>query len=168
MFCCWPPSLSAKASGDSLRSPSLHPFCLSIPSILHRLPGSYAYLLIMLQGFSPHRDAFWGNGLTTQQSQIGHRWFISLALFKQAQMLRFFFSGPRLLTWSQSSFSWWTPGTVWASTQWAKMKNSYCARRILKHSASKKKASAASNTTTSSSSSRHILEQGEKLQHYNG
>lgn len=79
-----------------LETPSaLHLSILSpIHSSLHHwLPSSYAYLLLMLQGFSPHRDALRGSGMTTQSSQITDRWLMSLAVFKQAQMLSYFSLG---------------------------------------------------------------------------
>lgn len=68
-------------------------------SLHHWLTSSHAYLLIKLQGPLPRRDALWERGMTTQWKKTEHRWFISLSVFKIAQMLRFFFPGSSFLTW---------------------------------------------------------------------
>lgn len=76
--------------GKSLGTPfTLHPSILPpVHSSLHRwLPGSYAYLLIILQGFSLTGIPYGGSRMTAQSSQIAHRWLISVAVFKQAPRL---------------------------------------------------------------------------------
>lgn len=63
----------------------------SVHSSLHWLTSSHAYLLIKLQGLPARRDAVSERRMTTQWKKTAHRWFISLSVFKIAQMLRFFF-----------------------------------------------------------------------------
>lgn len=73
LFCCWPPSLSGKVSGDSL---------LPVHSSLHRwLPGRYAYLLIMLQGLCltgiPYREAGWQHSQVKLHTDGFYHWLFS-------------------------------------------------------------------------------------------
>lgn len=103
-----------------------------VHSSLHRrLPGSYAYLLIMLQGFSltgmPYGEAGWQHSQVKLHTDGLYRWLFP----SEAQMLSYF--SPDLGSWLFFFVLRWTPGTVWTPTQWAEMQHTHCAKSIRVH-----------------------------------
>lgn len=118
-FGCWPLSFSAKTSGDSLWG--RHP---SIPSPTHYsvyrcLPGSYAYLPIMLQGCSSQRclaEKLDDNTVGPNCSQMA----CITSCFQESTIVELFSPGSRFwfFFWLDIFFER-TPETVWTPTKLA-------------------------------------------------